>query len=55
MLLLICHFLQHVLKFMTSAALKCANLIIVRVWIIGLHGLCYVLCKYFKPSFYIYF
>ena len=36
--LLVCHFLQHGLEFMTSAAFKCANLIVFN----GLHVcLCY--------------
>jgi hypothetical protein len=59
MLLLVRDLFQHVLKFVTSAALKCANLIIVRVWIMiyggRLHVYGIVLCKYFKTSFYIYF
>ena len=48
--LLVCHFLQHVFGLAAFAALEFANLIVFN----GLH-VCFVLCKYFKPSFYIYF
>jgi hypothetical protein len=44
MLLLVRHFLQHLLKLVTSAALKCANLIIVRVWTMIYGGRLHVLC-----------
>ena len=50
MVLLIRHLLQHGLDFLTLVALEFANLIVFN----GLH-VCFVLCKYFKPSFYIYF
>ena len=43
-LLLVRNLFQNVLKLITSVALERANLIIIREWIMGLHGLCYVLC-----------
>ena len=50
--LLVCHFLQHELGFLTLVALKSVNLIVFN----GLHvWFWFMLCKYFKPSFCIYF
>ena len=50
MVLLVCHFLQHGLDFLTLVALEFANLIVFN----GLH-VWFMLCQYFKPWFYIYF
>jgi len=52
MVLLIRHLLQHGLDFLTLVALEFANLIVFN----GLHvWFWFMLCKYLKPSFYIYF
>jgi len=51
MLLLVCHLLQHGLGLLTLGALKFANPVIV-FWH---RNMCIMLCKYFKPSFYISF
>ena len=50
MVLLIRHLLQHGLDFLTLVALEFANLIVFN----GLH-VWFMLCQYFKPSFYISF